>query len=540
MSTESVKKLLPYQVPHALQLYEALLTQNCVLDASDTGTGKTYVTVAVCNLLKLKPFIICPKSVINNWISVAKELNVSIMGLSNYEKLKGCKYYTENLEMSTCPFIDKITNGKKNDYVFQLPSDTIVIFDEAHRCKNHQTSTSRLLLSAKDSGRKILLLSATITDKIDCFRPFGVAFDLYKDVKSYKIWLRRQIQMKKIEIGKLKQENMSDDEIVLKIIHNTIFPRRGSRMKITELGDLFPKNQIVAKCYYSDDHEQVDKLYRELNEALEDLSDKEKRSHALGQIIRCRMRIEMLKVPILIDLIEDALENEYSVAVFVNYKDTMNYIAHHLECDCLIHGDQTMEERQNCIDDFQNNKSHVIICIMQAGGVGISLHDLNGRPRMSIISPSWSGTDLKQALGRINRAGAKSPAIQRICYIAKTYEEKICHIISEKLLTLSAINDGDMIGQAIPTEKLKAIDDTTEPKEKIIETTPAEKLKAIIDGEKPKKVIKTPKHGKKKYVVIENNDVCNLNAANIKNYDKLKYMDSEPVGKLDEKYKTKK
>lgn len=250
------------------------------------------------------------------------------------------------------------------------------------------------------------------------------------------------------------------------------------------------------------------------------------------------MMIEMLKVPILIDLIEDALENNYSVAVFVNFKDTMNYLAHHLKCDCLIHGEQTMEMRQDCINDFQTNKSHVIICIMQAGGVGISLHDLNGRPRMSIISPSWSGTDLKQALGRINRAGAKSPAIQRICYIAKSYEEKVCKLISEKLLTLSAINDGEFNCTDIPTEKLKIIENANVIDDVASVVDPMEKLKNIVD-DKPNKVVKTVKKQKKKYVVVENNDECVLNTAT-GNTDKLKYMDTRPLAKLDDMYKTKK
>ena len=56
--------------------------------------------------------------------------------------------------------------------------------------------------------------------------------------------------------------------------------------------------------------------------------------------------------------------------------------------------------------------------MIQAGGVGVSLHDLHGgHPRMSIISPTWSGQDLKQVLGRIHRAGSKTPAIQKIVFV---------------------------------------------------------------------------------------------------------------------------
>ena len=41
-------KLLIYQVPHLFQMYETFKESSCVLDASDTGTGKTYTTMAQC------------------------------------------------------------------------------------------------------------------------------------------------------------------------------------------------------------------------------------------------------------------------------------------------------------------------------------------------------------------------------------------------------------------------------------------------------------------------------------------------------------
>ena len=116
-----------------------------------------------------------------------------------------------------------------------------------------------------------------------------------------------------------------------------------------------------------------------------------------------------------------------------------------MKVDCIIKGGQTMEERDNMIKDFQSNKKKVIIVMQQAGGVGISLHDIHGgHPRMSIISPSWSGQEMRQTLGRIHRAGSKTPAIQKIVYVAKTYEEQLCKIIKQKLRNIDALNDGDL------------------------------------------------------------------------------------------------
>ena len=315
-------KLLNYQIPHAEQMKESIRNSKCVLDASDTGTGKTYVAISVCKDLGYEPFIICPKSVIPNWIDVAKKFNVKIFGVANYELLKGCKYYTENLEKVQCPYMDKINvpepsgkTDKNGQYImiktfrFMLPHNVMVIFDEAHRCKNHKTITSRMLRAINKSASKIMLLSATITDKVQCFKPFGEVFGFYEDVKKYNMWMRKTKKASKVYYAK---KDYTDDQITLDIIHNRVFPTHGSRMRIAELGDMFPKNQVSYQAYMCDNKEKVQEQYDIIREAFQDLKNKELASSALGKLIRARMKVEMFKMPIMLDVIDEALNNGYS------------------------------------------------------------------------------------------------------------------------------------------------------------------------------------------------------------------------------------
>jgi superfamily II DNA or RNA helicase len=510
-----VKKLLSFQVPHLYQLHETIKHNDCILDASDTGTGKTYVAIALSHILNLKPFIICPKSVISNWTNVAKELNVEIFGVSNYESLKAGKYYTPDLEKVVCPYLDIIKTDKKDansnsesddiydelakeekkekfflsekknekkvtpdcNFIFQLPKDIIVIFDEAHRCKNHSSDTSKLLLSILSCKNKMLLLSATITDKILCFKTFGKAFGFYDDIKKFRIWMRRQ----KIANKKKYGDKELDNDMMLRIINDNVFPKKGSRMKICELGDLFPQNQIIAKLYYCNNYEEIQKEYEIIKEIFEEYKEKEGSvSFPLAQIMYARMRIEQFKIPIFIDLANEALDNGYSIVIFTCFRDTMLNLAEQLKTDCLIHGEQSLEERNSCIQDFQSNKCRVIIAMISAGNVGISLHDIHGgHPRMSLISPSWNGIELKQCLGRIHRAGSKSPALQRLIYCAKTYEEEICKMMNKKLEVIDKINDGMLVTDEIDMEIMKELDG--EKKYEIVEDT-----RGILKDEKKK------------------------------------------------------
>lgn len=96
-------------------------------------------------------------------------------------------------------------------------------------------------------------------------------------------------------------------------------------------------------------------------------------------------------------------------------------------------------------DKFQNNETNLILCTHETGGCGNDLHDLHGKPRVALISPSFSILELKQTTGRIHRVGAKTPSLQRIIYCANTCEEVICNRLNEKNDFLDKLNDDDLV-----------------------------------------------------------------------------------------------
>jgi superfamily II DNA/RNA helicase len=196
----------------------------------------------------------------------------------------------------------------------------------------------------------------------------------------------------------------------MKEIHNKLFPKRATRMKIEDLGDMFPETQITATPYSMGKtiETKIEEEYKEIFYALAELKDQKTKdkSNILVKILRSHQRIELLKIPTFIELALDFVENGLSVVIFVNFTKTIETLSSLLNTDCLIYGEQTDAQRAKAIEDFQSNKKHILICNSKAGGVGISLHDIHKkRRRASIISPCWSSIDLVQVLGRIHRAG---------------------------------------------------------------------------------------------------------------------------------------
>jgi len=233
---------------------------------------------------------------------------------------------------------------------------------------------------------------------------------------------------------------------------------RGIRLRRDEIPG-FPECDVHSIAYDMDttDTKQITQVFFEMKAELEKLNkvaktEKEKQANSLVVQLRARQKCELIKVPLFVELAEEAMENGMSIVLFMNFKDSIDALAERLKTKCIIDGRNKPKERQTNIDDFQNDKKRVIIVNAQAGGAGISLHDLNGKyPRMALISPSYSAIILKQCLGRVHRDGSKTKALQRIVFVANTVEEEVCEKVKDKLHNLDLINDGVL---SLDNEKL--------------------------------------------------------------------------------------
>jgi len=442
-------QLYEYQIPHVKIITAALEKNNRAIDCSDTGTGKTITTIVAAIKLGLKPFVICPKSVLEPWENNLNRLNCDYYGITNYESLHNCKFYPKKkiFEASSkirCPFltrkcVDKVVikKGKKitkKVYLFEwhVPNDCLIIIDEVHKCKNKRTINAQLLVNLAISSTKILMLSATACECPEKFLIVGLCLGFYTSLKEGKLWIEslscnsKNLNSKMVEINKL------------------IFPNYGSRMRIKQIKDMFPVNTVIADCIEMDCKEEIEREYKKIEHAVNNLKNKEDSSGcALSRILYARMRIEQLKIPVFKKMILDYLENNCSVAIFVNFTGTLLALSDEFKTKCLIYGEQTLDERNASIHAFKSDKSRIIICNIRSGGVGISLHDEIGDfKKVAIISPSYSAQDVLQTLGRIYRAGSKTETLQKIIYCKDTIEEKLCETIKAKIQNISSMNDG--------------------------------------------------------------------------------------------------
>ena len=448
--------LLQYQEPHLQHLENAMLNGKCFIDASDTGTGKTYAAVALCKSKGLKPIIIGPKAVLMTWKKVLDLWDVEYLGIANYELIKGGVWFPyttgRNLgDKEKCPYLSVTRKSPKAPIQYEwdatvMDNSVIFIFDEVHRCKNKSTVNSRILLSTYDLDSYKILLSATIADKPEFFAVFATMLGFIDSIDEFRLFLKSLKYSGDITSTSDYINKVTNADPSMLLLHRLVFPAHGARMKISELGDEFPTNKVIADTYVMDDVvvEEIQKEYANISIVSKEAAARESLAIChLAIICRARQKIEALKVKTIVELTRDAVADGNSVVIFVNYLDTMALLVEQLKVKCLIKGGQSISERQRQIDNFQNDVEHIIICQIQSGGVGISLHDTIGdRPRVSIISPSWSAQDLMQTFGRIHRAKGKTPCIQKLVYCHNTIEDDVCRIVNAKLINYTHLNDG--------------------------------------------------------------------------------------------------
>lgn len=447
--------LLP-QIPHAERILASLTKHNLAIDLSETGTGKTYSAAAVIREVKAPTFVICPKSVIPQWEKVLKSfgvaatlINYELIGRGNTKFMKWKK--TQDLLR---PWVETATREMP---VFNFPAGSLVIFDEGHRCKGNDTSNAWMLVAAGNQGYKVLVISATIaTTPLEMFA-VGFLTQLHR-LYNFADFCRVHGAKYLGRWGAMSFDSSSKEAAKSMLaLREYLFQTAGyaSRLTTDDLGALFPDTHVVAEAYSLGANEpKIQAVYEEMERELEKLEEhcEGYSEHIFAIITKARRQSEMLKVPLFVEMIEDLYAEGKSVAVFVNFTETVAAITKRLnkgkkhsgEIGYVV-GGQSEKQRQDDIDGFNADRKRIIVCNIAAGGVGINLHDLNGKfPRASIISPNYSAVQLIQALGRIHRQGGLTKSYQRVVFAAKTIEEVACQRVQFRINNLSALNDADM------------------------------------------------------------------------------------------------
>lgn len=459
-------KLKPHQVGEAAHLAAVLEKQGAALSASGTGTGKTYSALGAVFDLNLRPFIICPKAVIPGWERAIKHFGKEdkTLAIANYDLVKTGKIIKKRpskrsklgfvVEHVENPYIELGTHYNYSRFKWKLPPDGVVVFDEAHRCKNRDSINTELMIAAANDHVPTVMLSATIGESPIKLYAIAYKLGIYSKLNAFYSWaqgygcgdkiVRRNPEVKVFDFMGSRKD--------LQRLHDAIFPKYGTRIRAEDIPD-FPENFIMPEIVdMNDDAGKTQQLYDKMELELVKL-ESEKSAYGSNQLtirIHFRREIEMLKVPILVDMTSDLIESGNSVVIFVSFTATLEALCQKLmksglmNKKCCIFGGNNAQQNEANRKAFHEDHERVIVCNIQASREGIDLHDINGDyPRVSLLTPSDNAQDTLQCLGRIHRIGGKTKCVQKFVFCANTIEEKVAENVRRKINNIHALNDGD-------------------------------------------------------------------------------------------------
>ncbi len=424
--------------PKQKEAYEFFLSRHTrginTLDTSHVGTGKTVVAAHLAKSLNRPVAVLCPKAVIPSWQRELEECGIEPLFVLNYEKIRN----------GATEFMSK--RGRKV-MTWHIPKDAIVLVDEVHKCKGPFTLNAQILISLVAQKYSVHAMSATAAEDPTEMRPLGYALGLHNltrpngELKSWFGWMM-SYGCQKNEWGAWELRTKAR----LIDLNLAMYSKNAKRLTVEDFPDSFKVNRVFVESIAFGSANKIAKAYKDLGitpEILINLLEKgtvEDSDWVLVNLLRARQLAESLKAKDTADMAEDYVEQGHSVVVFVNFTATAETLQSILQCPAIV-GGQTAGERQQIIDDFQDDKEHIIVVNIAAGGTGISLHDVNGkRQRISLISPTFNVKDHLQALGRIHRNGAKSDAIQKVLVAAGSVEERVMKVIEQKTTNLNTLH----------------------------------------------------------------------------------------------------
>ena len=419
----------------------------------DLGLGKTFQMIYMAEILKKREnvshcLIICGvNSLKYNWeeeIHKFSSLDCTILGkkVSKNGKVsfasvnERCKQLKNGVkEFFVITNIETLHHKDFADCFNKSKSKfDIIVFDEAHKCKDPSTLSAKTLLKLK-AKRKIALTGTIIMNVPEnafvplkwtgntqsTFTQFKRTYNVYGgfggvQVIGYKNLELLQDLLKHCSLRRLKSEVLDLPEKVYQ----------------TEYVELLPKQQELYDSVREGVLVELDKLDHKPTIIEEITINMRLRQVTASPSIISSAVSQSSKLDRMEELIEKIVAQGDKAVVFCSFKGTAQEAFSRLKKynPLLTTGDTKETEVSYNKNAFQTDDSRkVFIGTWQKCGTGITLTAAN---YLIFIDTPWTDADFKQASDRIYRIGQTKPSFI-ITLIAKdTYDERVKEIVERK------------------------------------------------------------------------------------------------------------
>jgi hypothetical protein len=450
------------QIEHVNHIQNIIKWNSFWIDASETGTGKTYATSYIAQKYGFELFIICPVAAYAVWTCISEEYNIPIAFISSYEGFRSVTgKQPKHGYLKRTDTIKQVTNrrGKTSDIKTTEFEQTkkltdlfksrkiLIVLDECQKIKNTvaQSKAIKILILNIHSTTKVAALSATPFDKVEQILTFCKITGLMKDRLLFRgnkdAGLSELLEYGR-KLTTKKQRGLFNELEAGYIFLNTAKQARSWIYRLfvniirPHIMSIMPRSEInVDKDVKNGFYKMNTDNYKKYSAALSDLeavlrgddskwsfSNMNRNNGNFGAVTKALVKIQCSKINIAVRLAIKKLEEvpNSRVLIYADYNCVIDEIMSRLSYynPVSLTGKLTGKKRTDVIKKFQSNETNrVLVANLIAGGVAVSLHDIDGNyPRFMYIMPGYRINELHQATGRIFRNGVKSHAIIRFIY----------------------------------------------------------------------------------------------------------------------------
>jgi SNF2 family DNA or RNA helicase len=444
--------LRPYQIAGFHFLAYLSTNQFGGILADDMGLGKTLQTLAWLTWLReidrssSPSLVVCPKSVVDNWLSEARRFcpSIPISGLARSGLDK------KRLE----PGHLLVLNYTQLQIDWQA-----IIFDEGQYLKNTTSQTTQAAWSLQ-ANHKIVLTGTPIENKL------------------LDLWSLMQCVMP----GALGTQNEfkrnfteSGDPDCRSRLARRVRPFLLRRTKEEVALELPPK--IEEDIRASMEGEQDDLYQAEIKLARQRLlriSTEEQlhqeRFNLLTSLLRLRQicchpalvnpkkaSVSSAKLEALMDLLEPLIEEGNKILVFSQFVEMLKLIQHRItEHDWptfVLTGDT--ENRGKLVEDFNNHAgAGVFLISLRAGGSGLNLAAAS---YVVLFDPWWNPAVEDQAIDRVHRIGQTKTVFAYRLLVRDTIEDKIRQLQVRKSTLAKQVLGEEAFANVLTLEDFKYV-----------------------------------------------------------------------------------
>lgn len=415
-----------------------------LINGDEQGLGKTFQSIATLNTAHqmgedvFPALIICPSTLKENWKREFLEFSGrKAMILTDSVKNTWERYYTTgmaqifivNYESLKKYFVASMPTKKGGTSKEILMKETIdlfksVVVDESHRCKDPGTLQSKLTLRICHKKEWVILLTGTpIKNKpIELYPQLAIMGRLH-EFGGRKGFLQRYCDNGR-GASNLRELNYQ--------LNERCFFRREKKDVAKDLPEK-QRQQIICDITTRKEYDVALHKFKDflLSSGLSSGQVNAKmKAEALVQMNVLRQISARGKIKEVQEFVDEILEAGEKLILFCNLKEIVAKLKELYPDAVTVTGSDSMDQRQRHIDSFQTNpKTQLIICNIQAAGVGITL---TASSRVAFVEFPWTYADTVQCEDRAHRIGQVNAVMCTYFLGQNTIDEKLFQLIMEK------------------------------------------------------------------------------------------------------------